>query len=227
MKLPEKKNLGQEIAQYMKKAILDGKWNPGDRLIETKLARELGTSQTPVREAINQLASEGVIVSLPNRGAVIRDLDAIDIFEIYSIRAVIEGLAIRLATSRATPADISEIESFYNEMKRKINDDDVKSLSHDAEQIHEFIYKLANHSELSAMHQTISFKVALANRILSFNYTKQEEFDQHRAIIEALKKGDPDYSEKVMREHIHQAYLKFVKSKKFDNHEQLDEDSWI
>lgn len=225
--IKEKQNLSKDIVHYVKQSILDGKWNTGDRIVETKLAKELGISQTPVREAINQLAGEGIITILPNKGAVVRNLNAVDIFEIYSIRAVIEGLAIRLATKRATPADISELENFFEQMKEKAKDNSVKSLSRDAEYIHEFIYKLSNHSQLLMMHQTISFKVALANRILSLKYTKEQEIEQHWPLIEALKKGDPDNSEKVMREHIRQAYLQFVESKKFDNHEQLDESYWF
>ncbi|WP_274651270.1 GntR family transcriptional regulator [Paenibacillus humicola] len=223
----EKQSLSKEIVHYMKLSILNGIWSPGDRIVETKLAKELGISQTPVREAINRLAGEGIITILPNKGAVVRNLTARDIFEIYSIRAVIEGLAIRLATLRADAADISELERFFGKMKEKVFDNNVKTLSPDAEYIHEFIYKLANHSQLLIMHESISFKIALANRILSFNYTKEQEVEQHWPLVVALKKGDPDYAEKVMREHIRQAYLQFVKSNKFDNHEQLDEMDWF
>lgn len=223
----EKQNLSKDIAQYIKQGILNGVWNTGDRIVETKLARELGVSQTPVREALNQLVVEGIIAILPNRGAVVRKLTAVDIFEIYSIRAVIEGLAIRLATKRAARDDIHHLERFFEQMKEKAKDDSVKSLSKDAEYIHEYIYKMSNHSQLQMMYQSISFKVALANRILSFKYSKEQEIEQHWPLIEALKKGDPEHSEKVMREHIHRAYLQYVDSKMFDDQETLDRDYWL
>src|SRR5690606_29269517 len=125
-----------DIVAHIKQKILNGELNPGDRIVETKLARELGMSQTPIREAIRRLAGEEILTIIPNKGPVIRTLQAQDIFEIYSYRCAIEGMAIRLAVQNASLNDIKHLEHFYAAMKDKLNDDAIVSLSEDSAYIH-------------------------------------------------------------------------------------------
>ncbi|TMV46671.1 GntR family transcriptional regulator [Paenibacillus mesophilus] len=222
----DKQHLSSNIASYIKQKIIDGEWNPGDRIVETKLARELEMSQTPIREAVRQLAGEGVVTIVPNKGPFVRTFSAKDIFEIYSYRAVLEGMAIRLAVGNASITDIRHLEQFYEEMKKKLLDSSVVSLSEDSGYIHNYIFKLAKHAVLLEMFQFISFRVRLVNRIVGRKYSKEREVSEHLELIEALKKGDPDDAERVMRAHIHRAYMEFVDIGKFD-HSELAQNEWI
>ncbi|WP_372630147.1 GntR family transcriptional regulator [Cohnella sp.] len=202
----DKQNMGHDLVEYFKQEILAGKLNPGDRIVETKFARELGISQTPVREAVRQLAGEGIVTLVPNRGPVVNELGARDIFEIYSLRASIEGLAIRLATQIASDEAIAELERFYEEMKVKVTDDGIGTLLEESLHIHHSIMKLSEHSRLLHAYESISFQIALVNRILGNESTKEKEVEQHAELIEALKGRDPDKAELTMRKHIYRSY---------------------
>ncbi|MEF3306460.1 GntR family transcriptional regulator [Paenibacillus sp. GYB003] len=224
----QKQNISEELVKYIKQQIIAGDLNPGDRIVETKLARELGVSQTPVREAIRHLHGEGVITIVPNKGPMVRTLDMKDVFEIYSVRSMLEGLAIRLATQNATDAQIAELESFYEQMKRKLHDDSVPSLLHDSSHIHKTIIEMADHSRLLNMYQSISFQISLVNRLLGAKSTKQKEVDQHLELIEALKKRNPDEAEHTMRKHIFRSYRDFVQlSEKKEQPVEFDEKLWL
>ena len=202
----DKQNMGHDLVEFFKQEILAGRLNPGDRIVETKFARELGISQTPVREAVRHLAGEGIVTLVPNRGPVVNELGARDIFEIYSLRASIEGLAIRLATQIASDEAIGELERFYEEMKVKAEDDGVGSLLEESLYIHQSIMKLSEHSRLWHAYESISFQIALVNRILGNESTKVKEVEQHAELIEALKGRDPDKAELTMRKHIYRSY---------------------
>lgn len=224
----QKQNISEELVKYIKQQIISGELNPGDRIVETKLARELGVSQTPVREAIRHLHGEGIITIVPNKGPMVRTLDMKDVFEIYSVRSMLEGLAIRLATQNATDEQIAGLESFYEEMKQKLNDDSVASLLHDSSHIHRTIIEMAGHSRLLNMYQSISFQISLVNRLLGAKSTKQKEVDQHLELIEALKKKDPDSAEQTMRKHIFRSYRDFVQlTEKKEQQLEFDEKLWL
>lgn len=221
-----KHDLVSQIVQQIKDKILEGALKPGVRIVEIKLAKELGISQTPIREAIRQLAGEGIVTIALNRGAVIRSLSAQDVFEIYSLRSSLEGLAIRLAVQNATMNDIKHLEAFYRDMERKLDDDAVASLSEDSSYIHRYILKLSKHELLDFMFQPVSFRIAWVNRILGRTYTKRQEVEEHGELIEALKKRDPDEAERVMRAHIHRSYRGFMAIGLIDEAELL-RNEWI
>lgn len=226
--LIQKQNISEELVKYIKHQIITGELNPGDRIVETKLARELGVSQTPVREAIRHLHGEGILTIVPNKGPLVRTLDSKDVFEIYSIRSMLEGLAIRLATQHATDAQIAELESFYEQMKRKLHDDGVVSLLPDSLHIHQTIIEMAGHSRLLNMYQSISFQISLVNRLLGARSSKQKEIDQHAELIEALQRRDPDEAERTMRNHIFRSYRDFVLlAEKKDAQPEFDPKLWV
>ncbi|MCU6711282.1 GntR family transcriptional regulator [Paenibacillus sp. J5C_2022] len=217
----EKQSMSVDLAEYIKQQILDGELNPGDRIVETKVAKDLGISQTPVREAIRQLSGEGIITIVPNKGPMVRTFDMKDIFEVYSLRSMLEGLAIRLAVQLATDEEIEAMSQFFEEMKRKMADDSVDSLLQESVELHQSIIRLSNHSRLSASYDSITFHISLAGRILGRVSTKQKEVDQHAELIDALVRRDPDFAEEVMRKHILRSFNEFKdlqESKDWDYH---------
>jgi DNA-binding GntR family transcriptional regulator len=206
----EKQNFAKDIITYIKQQILSGELNPGDRIIETMLAKELGISQTPVREAIRMLQGEGIITIVPNKGPMVCNLEMKDVFEIYSLRSVIEGLGIRLACQRATDQEMADLESFYNKMKTKLNDQSVIYLLDDSFQIHNTIINLSQHSQLIATYQSLLFKISLINRVLGTKKKKEDEIAEHWELIDAMKRRDPDYAEQTVRRHIFHSYNEFI-----------------
>ncbi|WP_409344112.1 GntR family transcriptional regulator [Paenibacillus sp. MBLB4367] len=201
-----KQSISEDLVALIKQQIIDGELNPGDRIVETKVAKELGISQTPVREAIRQLSGEGIITIVPNKGPIVRTMDSTDVFEIYSLRSFLEGLAIRLAAQYATDDDISGLVSIYEDMKLKLSDDTVRSLLKESLTIHQTIIRLSRHARLIKMYDSISFQITLVNRILGVTSTKQKEVAEHWELIDAMMKRDPEHAEKVMRNHIYKSF---------------------
>lgn len=210
----ERQNLSQDVAILIKRLILDGELNPGDRIVESKLSKQLGISPTPIREAVRHLAGEGILTIMPNRGPMVRSLSREDAFEIYSLRAMLEGLAIRLATQRADDEQVAAVAALYAAMQRKLHDPAVPSLLHDSMQLHQAIILLSNHSRVISAHEAILFQISLVNRILGQESTKQKEVDQHAELVEALSGRDPDQAERIMRAHIHRSYCEFMELEK-------------
>ncbi|HBQ86706.1 MAG TPA: hypothetical protein DD811_09550, partial [Syntrophomonas sp.] len=111
-----------EVYHYLRNAILEERLKPGQRIIERKVADKLSVSRTPVREAIRKLEQEGLVNYVPNRGAIVASLSATDVWEIYTIRSVLEGLAVRLAAQHLNSADMAEIEELMSQMEQALNE---------------------------------------------------------------------------------------------------------
>lgn len=210
-----------EIAEYIKRQILDGELKPGDQLVVRAISEKLGVSQTPVREAIQHLSGENIIVYNRNRGYFIYKYNQKDVFEIYSLRAILESLAIRLATQRSDENEINELKGLFFEMETKLHDDNIKSLSDYSYKIHNYIYKLSKHERLIRFNNSISFQISVLNMILGKENTKTEEVEEHRELIKAIKSGDPDFAEKVMRHHVFRSYGKILEIGAFENEESF------
>src|SRR5947199_10401231 len=103
------RNASVAATELIREAILDGRLEPGRRLKEEELARELGISRTPVREALLMLQAEGLVVSTPNRGAMVRVHDAEDLDDLYQLRALLEGHATRRAATRISEQEIEAL----------------------------------------------------------------------------------------------------------------------
>lgn len=205
-----KKNLSYEVSQYIKEQIVKGEIEIGSQLKLNEISDHLGISPTPVREAIQYLVSENVLESFRNKGYFVKKYDEKDIFEIYSLRATIEGLAIRLATQRADQSGLNKLIEVFEEMKEKRDDPNITSISHYSTKIHKMILEMSNHERLVDANESISFQVEIVNSVLERKYTKDFEVNEHEELIEVLKEGDPDKAEKVMREHIYRSYINFI-----------------
>ncbi len=208
----EKKSMSQDLVTLIKQQILNGELNPGDRIVETKVAKELGISQTPVREAVRMLSGEGIINIVPNRGPIVKEIEERDIFEIYSLRASLEGLAMRLTTLHASKEQIQLLVDLYAEMESKLHNPEVDSLLKESLYLHHSIIQFSRHSRLMQIYDSISFQIELVNRIIGMKSTKQKEFDEHKELIDALRKGNPDESERVMKRHIHRSFKECIKA---------------
>lgn len=115
-RLTEKATLRKEIRDYIQQQIATGRFKPGDRIVETQMAKELGVSQAPVREAILELAAMGLLEERPYSGSFVRKLTAEDIEDIYNTRAFLDEYAARRAAQRVTPEQLREMETILREM---------------------------------------------------------------------------------------------------------------
>ena len=112
------KTIRELVYEEIKNHILSGYYRPGQRLIETNLAEELNVSRTPIRDALNRLEAEGLITSSPTRGLTVTKLSKDDIKDLYQARAVLEGLAAKLAALMATEEELRDFSAFIRRPKQ-------------------------------------------------------------------------------------------------------------
>ncbi len=191
-----------KVYERLRQAIFKGVLKPGERLVERKLAERLGVSRTPVREAIRMLEYEKLVYHKPHVGAVVAEIKDSEVLEIYRIRAVLEGLAARMAAEKITPSRIEQLEVLYKLLEQYAAEAPEK-LDDVHRQFNDMIYKAADSPRLYNMITTL---VDYVIRFAGVGYANPDRVKEanceHRRLLEAIKLRDGDLAERVAREHI-------------------------
>ena len=195
--------VGSHIARQLLIAIFSGKIKSGDRLVAQTLAKQLGVSATPVREALVELASIGLVENLPNRGAVCMPFGVRELREIYQIRRILEVEATRLACNRIPVEKLRDLRiSMAKLVERKINEWSDQAMALD-EQLHGLIVASPENTRL---HHEIDRYRELMQAIREVVGDKQRvqlrALEQHIEIIDALIEGDAQAASQAMAKHI-------------------------
>ena len=198
-------NASVTATELIRQAILEGGLEPGSRLKEEELARELGISRTPVREALLMLQAEGLIVTTPNRGASVRVHDANDLRDLYQLRALLEGYAARLAAARISDEEIDRLRESCDRFDA-VAADDIRELVRENLWFHSAIHTAGGSTRLSWMIQkVIELPLVYESYIWYSPDQKRISVHYHRQITYALGARDAERAELVMREHIFEA----------------------
>jgi DNA-binding GntR family transcriptional regulator len=198
-------NASVAATELIRQAILDGRLEPGSRLKEEELARELGISRTPVREALLVLQAEGLIETTPNRGAVVRTHDADDLIDLYQLRALLEGYAARQAATRLTDEEIALLRESCDRFD-EIAGDDIRELVRENLWFHNAIHAASGSARLSSMvRRVIELPLVYKSYVWYSPDQKRISAHFHRQITNALSAGDAERAEIVMREHVFEA----------------------
>lgn len=189
------------VRDTLRHAILNGSLPGGSRLVQADIAAQLNVSTTPVREALRDLTSDGLVQFDPHRGAVVYEIDMDELKEIYEIRKALESLAIRLATARITKAQLAEATAVQRQMVK------VKDPSLWVEEnwkFHQLLEDAAGSSRLAALVKNIQGTAALyvAHSVRLKPKRIQEGNAEHRAILDAMQQGDADKAADFLREHL-------------------------
>ena len=192
----------QEAYRHILDGIRSGRFGPGDRLIAEALATELGMSRMPVREAIQRLSSEGLLVTRPNRGSTVPGLTVDEIAEIFEIRSVLEGLAARLAAPQIDRAARTELDALQRAMRISERAEDGAWTAHHV-RLHSFIASLSRRPKLIRQIDTLMLATEPYLRIYRNHVRKSRSADEaHRILLDIVKRGDAESSEAAMRQHI-------------------------
>lgn len=193
----------EKLKQKLEQEILTFHLKPGERLDETRLAERYGTSRTPVREALRHLAAEGFVCIRAHRGAVVAGLSIGELVDMYEMMAVFEGACARLAATRASPEEIDEILDAHNACRATSDTNDYEAYCLANAHFHDAFYRASHNCML--VKQTI----ATRNRLGTYqrfqlrrNNRLRELCREHETVVAALKKGDADECERLMREHV-------------------------
>jgi DNA-binding GntR family transcriptional regulator len=207
-------SLRGRVFSQIENDILNGRYQPGDSLIETKLSEELGVSRTPVREAIRQLELEGLVQTIPNKGAVVMGITTKDIEDIYTIRIMIEGLAAKWAAENATEAELQELREAVELEEFYTIKNDIEHLMHFDSRFHDIIFKACKSRILRHTLSSYHHYVQKA-RNASFGLPGRAALvlDEHKAIYQAILDRDPERAEKLTVQHISNANRNLLKHK--------------
>jgi DNA-binding GntR family transcriptional regulator len=196
--------------ERIRRAILQGRYPPGEKLRQNRLATELGLSPTPVREALRRLQAEGLVTHSPHRGVRVSHISIAEIKEIYRILEALEGLAARLVAERldraSTIARLEQIQSRVESRLKRGSMSDWVRISNDFETT---IHGACESPRLQQVLQNL-WDAIPRDRIGVVESMAASTTAEHRAVLEAIRSGDPDVAEQTMRAHIRQSSAKRV-----------------
>ena len=185
--------------EHLRQMVMTYQFLPGEKINERALAMQVQASRTPLREALNRLASEGLVTATMNEGFACRPLDPKVIFDLYELRAAMESHAARLATERSSKSEILQLEELLE--AATASDQHAELVERDV-QFHEMIAKLSGNHELLRTLQTINTRVYFIRWIDRVN--RQQETDMaHQHIYSAMLAGDGTLAATLMYGHIH------------------------
>ena len=201
--VPDRKSLGQHVFEHLKSAIVRGEVAPGDRLVESRLASALDISRTPVREAMHKLEREGLLRKLPKGGFTVVNLSREEIEETFGIRCVLESYAARLAAANSSEEELLPLEEKIREFQKCLDQGLLEDLPRINTQFHSLLYALSKSPRLIKMINDLTDQISRFRKILLKTDTWAETSNQdHRKMLEAIRKRDPNRVERVVREHI-------------------------
>ncbi|OGB95459.1 MAG: hypothetical protein A3G35_04450 [candidate division NC10 bacterium RIFCSPLOWO2_12_FULL_66_18] len=201
LSLENHQSLRERIVARLRQAIIAGDLPPKTRLMEPELARRLGVSRTPLREAIRHLEAEGLLTTVSRVGTFVTEVSPRDVDDTYAIRGVLEGLAARQAAENPDPAKAEQLRAILAELARKTSD---YRLYHEAAgRFHEVIFLFSGNQRLQAMYQSLTHQVARFRTLsLAMPQRPTVSYREHRRIAEAILRGRGAEAERLMRAHI-------------------------
>ncbi len=197
------KSLSEHVHDVLFVAIVQGRIGPGQHLAEQPIAAALGVSRISVRDAIRRLAGDGFVDIYPNRGAFVIGFAPQDLEEIFSLRASLEVLAIRLASQNLRRTDLARLEDIIDEMAIIEKGDDRFAGADVDARFHAELMEISGHKRAHAAWRTIRAQITMAVFSATTYYEDMDNLaERHRQLIEVLRSGDPDLAEQKLREHI-------------------------
>lgn len=201
----------QTAYAQIRQAIVEGRYRPGQRLIEQRIAEEFELSRTPVREALRRLEAEGLVLSEPNRGAVVRDVSMEDVADLYGLRARLEAYAAELAASRIEAHEIEELDAGIADFGAALtsgstdNIEMTRAIDAANRQIHGTILAAARHERLGRLlERTVDIPLVF-QAFRQFDRAETERSHLfHQLLRDAIVSGDGRRASALMFEHVMQ-----------------------
>ncbi len=203
LNLDEYMPLRDIVFKTLREAIITGELKPGERLMEIKLANELGVSRTPVREAIRKLELEGLVIMTARKGAEVAPINEKDLMEVLEIRKTLEGLACELASDNATKANIKQFREINELIAQAIAQENIEEITKKDVEFHEAIYSITNNRRLVQMlHQLKEHIFRYRLEYIKDMKNKEAIVEEHALIIGAIEKNDAKTAKKEIEKHI-------------------------
>ena len=191
------------VFNTLRSAIITGELSPGERLMEIKLANELGVSRTPVREALRKLEREGLVITTARKGAEVAPINEKDLKEVLEIRKSLESLACQIASQKITPAQTEELAAMNSLIAQAIEANDTESITQMDIEFHEIIYTVTENQRLIDMlHQLKEHILRYRLQYIKDMKNKKNIVDEHNKIISALENHNARSARREIERHI-------------------------
>lgn len=207
------KPIREVILYELRKAIFDNKLMPGDRLVENMIASSMGVSRTPVREALRQLEIEGLAINIPRKGTIVKGISINDAIEIYDIREVLEGLAVRLACLNITRIEIKKLKDNLNTMNKNLDSTNYKEYIKSHSEFNKIIlYSSKNKKLIKKLDYIYEYLKSLRKVSLNNLQRREKALIEHTNIVNAIDIGEEILAERETRVHVINAKKSFIES---------------
>jgi len=205
-KIDDYELLNQKVHRILKARIIKGDLKPGEKLLETKIAEQLGVSRTPVREAMKQLSAEGFLKMNPNLGVIVFEFSLEDICEVLQIRRVLEGLAASIAAEKISKEEITKLEEIIKKMSISISKPkpNVVAYSDFNAKFHNLIFNICGNKRLTKICNNLNssdhrFRI----RVLRNDPERLKcSLKEHQEIVEVLKRKDSEQADRLSQRHV-------------------------
>lgn len=201
------RTLSDNVANIIRKMILNGNLKAGERINQAQLADKLNISRGPIREALRLLQNEGLIKHETNKGTFVSTLSKQDAYEIYTLRALLESEAAQLAVSELTKADFDKLEKLLNQFSEAMKEEDLEQQAQYDIEFHMTIVEASKHQRLINMHRQLDIQVGamfltVANKVpLRVNQVVKN----HMILLDALKTKEKSTIKKAFSDHYMQS----------------------
>ncbi len=194
------------VANSLRQSILDGNLKPGQRLMDAEIASRMGISRSPVREALRQLEKDGLVRSSANRGCTVVELSRDDLFQLYGVRASLEGLAAAWACHSIDQPQIAELRRLCHEMQALLpfgSDADRVAFLHKDAEFHQLLIEAAHAPRLADMLASVKLQLRMMMAaIQAAARASAQAAAEHELLIAALESGDTGLAERLARQHV-------------------------
>ncbi|MEU3194275.1 GntR family transcriptional regulator [Streptomyces sp. NPDC006992] len=197
---PVVQSLREQIREHLVEGIVSGRWKPGERIVERRIAVELEVSQTPVREALRELETLRLIESAPNKGVRVRELSAADLEEIYPVRAGLEQIAAELAVPRLA-GDVSALRPHVEALYEADRLGDGEAQVRHTVAFHRELVRAAGNSVLLHTWEGLGIEVWTALSIRWLGTVQESYAEEHEAVMAAIERRDPHIGA-LVKEHV-------------------------
>jgi len=194
--------LSTKVYRILKSSIIKGDLKPGEKLLESKIGKQLGVSRTPVREALQKLATEGLVKMEPNSVIVVPEFSLKDLKEVLQIRRALEGLAASAAAEEINQEEISQLEKNIEETNICVIKNDLATYLEFNVKFHNLIFQFSRNERLIKMSsQLVSPEHRFIIRALTIPGRLKYYLEEHQKIIEALKRRDAEQAGRLSQQH--------------------------
>ena len=192
--------LRQRLKEALLRRILGGYYDPGERLVELRIAEEFGTSQGPVREALRELEATGLVTNIPRRGTYVSEVMGEGLREIYTVRGALEEQATRIVTLHGG-CDLPVLQREVDLMREAAKSDNVYGIIEHSVKFHRAIMEAARNRLLLNIWQSLQIETRTTITMLTEGLDLMEIAESHQPIVDAIASGDAEKAARVAREH--------------------------